>query len=49
MSITDDRDEKAPSKGTNEPWKRPDQSSQNPDQPEPKKPDLKKWKDTNTH
>jgi hypothetical protein len=32
-----------PSKGTNEPWKRPGQASQNPDQKVPK-PDLDKWK-----
>lgn len=30
----------APTKGTNEPWKRPGQLSQNPSEPEPQKPDL---------
>jgi hypothetical protein len=44
-----DREEKAPTKGTDEPWKRPGQTSQNPDEPEPKGPDLEKWKDTETH
>ena len=44
-----DREDKPPGKGTDEPWKRPGQSSQNPDQPEPKKPDLEKWKRTETH
>jgi hypothetical protein len=36
-------------KGTNEPWKKPGQASQDPNTPEPAKPDLEKWQDTKTH
>ena len=37
-----------PSKGTDKPWKDPNQASQNPGE-EPAKPDLEKWNDSKTH
>ena len=42
--VRDSKNDPPPSKGTNEPWKRPGQTSQNPDQPEPGKRDLDQWK-----
>ena len=45
----DDKPAKATEKGTAKPWERPGQLSQNPDWKEPKKPDLEKWKDSETH
>lgn len=33
----------APSKGTEEPWKRPGQKSQNSGEPDAPKPDLERW------
>ena len=35
--VQDIENDPPPSKGTNEPWKRPGQASQNPDEPEPGK------------
>ena len=49
MKKSEPREDDKPSKGTDEPWKRPGQTSQNPDQPAPAKPDLEKWKNTETH
>lgn len=46
--VQDIKNDPPPSKGTNEPWKRPGQSSQNPDQPEPRKHDLDQWKKTSS-
>jgi hypothetical protein len=39
----------SPAKGTDKPWERPGQLSQNPNAKEPKKPDLEKWKESETH
>ena len=47
--VQDKQNDPPPSKGTNEPWKRPGQTSQNPDEPEPSKPDLEKWHKSSTH
>lgn len=41
--VRDNKNDPPPSKGTNEPWKRPGQASQNPDAPEPGKHDLDRW------
>lgn len=38
--VQDKQNDPAPAKGTNEPWKRAGQASQNPDEPEPSKPNL---------
>jgi hypothetical protein len=38
-----------PSKGTDQPWKRPGQLSQDPSLPDPPDIDLEKWHRTNTH
>ncbi len=49
---TDDpreQSDKAPTKGTDAPWDRAGQKSQNPDEPNWPKPDLEKWQDTKTH
>lgn len=43
VTHNDNENDPPPSKGTNEPWKRPGQASQNPDQ-KITKPDLDKWK-----
>lgn len=48
-AVQDTVNDPAPSKGTNEPWKRPGQASQNPDETEPSDIDLEKWQNTNTH
>lgn len=37
-----------PRKGTDEPWKRPGQLSQNPSEPDPPEIDLEKWRESNT-
>lgn len=47
--VLDKPNDPAPTKGTEEPWKRPGQSSQNPDEKEPEKPDLEKWHKSSTH
>jgi len=39
----------APSKGTNEPWKRPGQASQDPSWPESGNMDLETWQTSDTH
>lgn len=41
--VQDIENDPAPTKGTNEPWKRPGQASQNPDETIADK-DLDKWK-----
>jgi hypothetical protein len=38
-----------PGKGIGRPWERPGQLGQNPDWKEPRKPDLEKWKQSETH
>lgn len=48
-NVRDKQNDPAPSKGTKEPWKRPGQKSQNPDEENPKKPDLEKWHKSSTH
>jgi hypothetical protein len=35
--------------GTDQPWKKPNQSSQTTSQPPPPKPDLERWQDSDTH
>jgi hypothetical protein len=47
--VQDSQNDPPPSKGTNEPWKRPGQTAQNPDWPESGDIDLEKWQRTNTH
>ena len=42
--VQDLENDPKPTKGTDEPWKRPGQASQNPDE-KVTKPDLDKWKD----
>ncbi|MEH2514042.1 hypothetical protein V1291_005396 [Nitrobacteraceae bacterium AZCC 1564] len=37
-----------PRRGTDEPWKRPGQLSQNPSEPDPPQIDLEKWREANT-
>jgi hypothetical protein len=49
MKKSEPREDDKPAKGTDKPWERPGQHSQNPDWKEPKKPDLEKWKDSKTH
>lgn len=41
--VQDKKNDPAPTKGTNKPWKRPGQKSQNPDEPDAPKPDLDRW------
>ncbi|WP_424630815.1 hypothetical protein [Bradyrhizobium sp. SYSU BS000235] len=42
-------DEKTPPRrGTDQPWKRPGQQSQNPSEPDPPEIDLEKWRESNT-
>jgi hypothetical protein len=36
-------------KGADLPWKRPGQKSQDPNDPDPLKPDLEKWQESHTH
>lgn len=48
MEKSEPREDDAPSKGTDKPWERPGQTSQNPDQEPPKKPDLEKWQKSQT-
>jgi hypothetical protein len=43
------RDDWTPTKGTDEPWKRPAQKSQDPAAPDTPKSDLEKRQETNTH
>ena len=43
------KNDEAPTKGTNEPWDRANQKSQNPDEAPAPKPDLEKWQGTETH
>lgn len=38
--VQDNKNDPAPTKGANEPWKRPGQKSQNPNEPDAPKPDL---------
>jgi hypothetical protein len=42
----DIQNDKPPMKGTDTPWQRPDQSSQDPSLPEPRKRDLDRWNET---
>ena len=49
MKRSEPREDDDNSKGTDKPWERPGQTSQNPDQKAPTKPDLEKWHKTNTH
>ncbi|MBC7586138.1 MAG: hypothetical protein H7316_20560 [Tardiphaga sp.] len=35
--------------GTDEPWKQPAHNVQDPAAPQTPKPDLEKWRETNTH
>jgi hypothetical protein len=37
-----------PRQGTDQPWKRPGQLSQNPSEPDPPDIDLEKWRESNT-
>ena len=47
---TDDpREDPDQTKGTNKPWKRPGQKSQNPDESMPSQPDLETWQKSSTH
>jgi hypothetical protein len=41
--VQDKNNDPAPAKGTEEPWKRPGQKSQNPNEPDAPKPDLDRW------
>jgi hypothetical protein len=43
------REDDKPDQRTDKPWERPAQLKQNPDWKEPKKPDLERWKETQTH
>jgi hypothetical protein len=36
-------------KGTDEPWERPGQKSQNPNETDAPKPDLERWQESSTH
>lgn len=45
----DDVSEEKMKSGTDEPWKKPGQSSQNENQAPPDGPDLERWQNTNTH
>lgn len=47
--VRDSRNDPPPSKGTNEPWKRPGQASQNPSWPESRDIDLETWQKSHTH
>jgi hypothetical protein len=49
MKKSEPREDDKPAKGTDEPWKRPGQASQDPAAKEPKKPDLEKWQKSETH
>ena len=48
-NVLDKPNDTSPTKGTEEPWKRPGQVSQNPDEKAPQKPDLEKWHKSSTH
>ena len=51
-NATDDprkRTDWKPYPGTKEPWKEPGQQAQDPNTKPPPKPDLEKWRDTDTH
>jgi hypothetical protein len=45
----DDVSEEKMKSGTDEPWKKPGQSSQNDNQAPPDKPDLERWQNSDTH
>jgi hypothetical protein len=45
----DDVPEDQMKSGTDRPWKKPGQSSQNESQAPPERPDLERWQDSNTH
>lgn len=47
--VQDKNNDPAPGKGNNKPWKRPGQSSQNPDEKEPEKHDVETWQKSSTH
>ena len=49
MKKSEPREDDKPDKGADKPWERPGQLGQNPSWKEPKKPDLEKWKDSETH
>ena len=49
MRRSEPREDDKPAKGTDKPLERPGQLSQNPGDKEPKKPDLEKWKESETH
>ena len=40
---------KAPTKGTDAPWERPNQKAQNPNEDDAPKPDLERWQKSSTH
>jgi hypothetical protein len=46
--VQDIENDPPPTKGTDQPWKRPGQLSQNPSEPEPPDIDLEKWREANT-
>jgi hypothetical protein len=35
--------------GTDQPWRDPNQTAQDPARQQPTKPDLERWQDSNTH
>jgi hypothetical protein len=49
MTKSEPREVDKPASGADKPWERPGQLRQNPDWKEPKKPDLEKWKESETH
>jgi len=49
MKKREPREDDKANKETDKPWERPGQLKQNPDWKEPKKPDLVKWKESETH
>jgi hypothetical protein len=49
MKKSEPREDDDAGKGTDKPWERPGQLSQNPNAKAPKKPDLEKWKESETH
>jgi hypothetical protein len=45
----DDPPDGAMKSGTDKPWKKPGQSSQNENQAPSAEPDIERWQDSNTH
>ncbi len=41
--VLDQKNDPSPTKGTDKPWERPGQKSQNPSEPDAPKPDLDRW------